>query len=175
VQGKLGIRAVEINSETTANGVLAGCLGVILSPACSTPVSGNISFQSRSRFLGVGPRVGVDGSLPIAGSWVFDYLGGAAVLFGDRSLHATQLLRATASGGFDRANSATALDNSSSGTVFNLDAQAGISYWFNRNFKLSASYRFDGYWGALRVIDNGASVNQSRFYYGPMFRATTYF
>ncbi|HEY4405162.1 MAG TPA: Lpg1974 family pore-forming outer membrane protein [Xanthobacteraceae bacterium] len=175
-QGKLGIRVAEITSDTTGNGLLAGCLRSNVSiAACSTPVAGNVSFQSRSRFLGFGPRLGIDGSHPIAGSWVFDYLGGVAVLFGQRSMQATQLLKAAATSGFFALNNASALDISSFVAVFNLDAQAGISYWFNRNFKLSASYRFDGYWGALRVIDNGGVVNQNRFYYGPMFRATAYF
>jgi len=171
-QGQVGIRVAEITSETTAIGILAGCLGGI-TPSCFTPVSGNVSFQSRSRFLGVGPRLGIDGSHPIAGSWVFDYLGGVAVLFGDRSLHATQLLSATASR--IAFNSASTLDASTLVAVFNLDVQAGISYWLTQNFKLTASYRFDGYWGALSVIENSGIVSQSRFFFGPMFRATAYF
>jgi hypothetical protein len=39
--------------------------------------------------------------------------------------------------------------------------------------KLTGSYRFDGYWGALKTIDaNGLVANQDRFFFGPMLRLT---
>ena len=70
----------------------------------------------------------------------------------------------------------TAFSNSDFGAVFNLDAQAGFSYWFTRNFKMTASFRFDGYLNALRTVNTaGAIVNENRFYYGPMLRATVTF
>jgi hypothetical protein len=144
-------------------------------PFC-TKVYGDFSFQSRSRFLGVGPRLGIDGHQPLGGSWVFDYLGGVAVLFGDRSFSATQMLSATSTGGAFSTTPATSLNQSGAAAVFNLDAQLGISYWFTPNFKMSASYRFDGYWGALKMLQaNGDLGNQDRFYYGPMVRATLFF
>jgi hypothetical protein len=98
------------------------------------------------------------------------------VLFGQRSFSATQLLNVGPSSNLIFGlNSANTLDYSTLVAVFNLDAQAGISYWVTRNFKLTASYRFDGYWGALSVLENGVNVNQSRFYFGPMLRATVHF
>jgi hypothetical protein len=70
----------------------------------------------------------------------------------------------------------TALSASSTVGVFNLDAQVGISYWLTHNFKLTASYRFDGYFNALTIIEsNGALGQQDRFYYGPMLRGTITF
>jgi len=115
-------------------------------PLCH-PVTGNFSFQSRSQFLGVGPRLGVDGSQPLGGSWAFDYLGGVAVLFGNRSLNASQTLFATSvsTATIPSQTSVTALSASGLVGILNLDAQAGISYWLTHNFKLTASFRFDGY------------------------------
>ena len=41
--------------------------------------------------------------------------------------------------------------------------------------KLTASYRFDGYWGALKTISTGGALtNTDRFYNGPMLRFTAY-
>jgi len=188
-QAKLGIRVAEIASTAnglgtqtgTANGLADVCTPVVSGPPICVvspttfPVTGNISFQSRSQLLGVGPRLGVDGSEPLGGSWTFDYLGGIAVLFGNRSLNATQTAYATtiAAGSL---NSVTALSASSTVGVFNLDAQVGISYWFTRNFKLTASYRFDGYWNALTIIEpDGTLGQQDRFCYGPMLRGTVTF
>lgn len=179
VQAKLGIRIAEINSSANGLRALVGCVdSPVVRPNCSSPVAGSLSFQSRSRFLGVGPRFGVDGSEPLGGSWAFDYLGGVAVLFGDRSLNATQTLFATTTSFAipDIFNSTTSLSTSQAVAVFNLDAQAGISYWLTRNFKLTASYRFDGYWNAMTIIEpNGNIGTQSRFFYGPMLRGTITF
>ena len=179
-QAQAGIRVAEIISTAgTAAGAFQGCLfGPPASafPFC-THATGNFSFQSRSQFLGVGPRLSVDGSQPLGGSWAFEYLGGVAVLFGDRSFNASQSLFATTGTSFVPAQSSvTALSASSLAAIFNLDAQAGISYWLTQNFKLTASFRFDGYFNALTVIEpNGALSQQDRFYYGPMLRGTVTF
>lgn len=178
-QAQLGIRVAEIISTADGAGALQGCVeGPLASafPFC-TQANGNFSFQSRSQFLGVGPRLGVDGSQPLGGSWAFDYLGGVAVLFGNRSLNASQTLYVTTATPFiPTQSSVTALSASSMVGVFNFDAQAGISYWFTRNFKLTASYRFDGYLNALTIIEtNGALGQQDRFYYGPLLRGTVTF
>lgn len=172
-QAKLGIRIAEIFSDTKANGTLFGCKSFMATTGC-TKVNGLFSFQSRSSFLGVGPRLGIDGSAPLGGSWAFDYIGGVAVLFGQRKITASQALSATDTFGTDFVvGQPTAVDKSEFAAVFNLDAEPGISYWVTPTFKVTGSFRFDGYWGALKVIEaNGAIGNQNRFYYGPMLRAT---
>ena len=83
-QVKVGVRVAELYSKVTANEFFFGSFG----PGATT-VSGNLAFSNRSRFLGVGPRLGIDGSLPFAGSWSLDYLGGVAVLFGTRKFDST--------------------------------------------------------------------------------------
>jgi len=66
-----------------------------------------------------------------------------------------------------------AASSSSNGFVFNLDALLGLSYAINANTNLMISYRFDGYWNALRGYDsNGNLTNLDRFYHGPMVRLT---
>ena len=65
---------------------------------------------------------------------------------------------------------------SDNAAVFNLDAQLGLSYWFTQSFKMTVSYRFDGYWNAMKEYDvNGNIVNDNRFYHGPMLKATVVF
>jgi Legionella pneumophila major outer membrane protein precursor len=177
IQAQLGVRVAEIVSAASGAGALHGCTGSVNSFPLCTEVNGNFSFQSRSQFLGVGPRVGIDGSQPLGGSWAFEYLGGVAVLFGNRSFNANQSLFATTpTFGGPKLNSVTALSASSLVGIFNLDAQAGISYWLTHNFKLTASYRFDGYFNAITIIEaNGGLGQQDRFYYGPMLRGTVTF
>ncbi|MGA8616548.1 MAG: Lpg1974 family pore-forming outer membrane protein [Xanthobacteraceae bacterium] len=178
MEAQLGVRVAEITSTASAAGTLQGCVETTTNtfPFC-THATGNFSFQSRSQFLGVGPRLGVDGSQPLGGNWAFEYLGGVAVLFGNRSLNASQSLFVTTATPFvPTQSSVTALSVSSTVGIFNLDAQAGISYWLTNNFKLTASYRFDGYWGALTILEpDGAPGQQDRFYYGPMLRGTVTF
>jgi hypothetical protein len=64
-------------------------------------------------------------------------------------------------------------NSSSNGFVFNADAALGLSYAISQNASLMLSYRFDGYWNALRGYDNNGNVqNLDRYYHGPMFRLT---
>jgi hypothetical protein len=50
----------------------------------------------------------------------------------------------------------------------------GLSYWFSPNTKVTASYRFDGNFKALKTF-NTAGMSIDRFYDGPMLRLTTRF
>jgi hypothetical protein len=87
-------------------------------------------------------------------------------LFGSRSLNVNTTGSASTFG-------INAFGASDDAVVFNLDAQVGLSYWVTPNVKLTGSYRFDGYWGALKTIDaNGLVANQDRFFFGPMLRLT---
>jgi hypothetical protein len=171
-QAKLGVRVADITERTTESAVLRGFEGTLASPA-ATPVNGNTSFQSRSRFLGVGPRIGIDGTQPIAGAWTFDYLAGTALLIGERSYHATNGLFAIDTVGDPAFVRNAAVNSSNTAAIFNLDAQAGFSYWFTPAYKLTASYRFDGYWGALKTVQGNGSIGTvDRLYHGPMLRFT---
>jgi hypothetical protein len=63
--------------------------------------------------------------------------------------------------------------------VFNADAQAGLSYWFSPNVKITASYRVDAYFNALKTIKtgtaNGSFTSVDQIYNGPMLRLTSSF
>ena len=175
VQAKFGVRIADIRVKINGSGAVSGSTS---SFGFGSPITDIFSFIQRSRFLGVGPRIGVDGSVPLNGGWTFDYLGGVAVLFGDRKLDSTSTLSLVIDPGPGQGTGSltTTLSNSDFGAVFNLDAQAGLSYWFTKNFKMTATYRFDGYWGVLRTVNTaGAIVNEDRFYHGPMLRATLTF
>ncbi len=82
-QAKLGVRVADIYAKVTGNGTLSG--SDTTPPRFNSPITGVFSFLSRSKFLGVGPRVGIDGVLLLSGPWSLDYGGGVAVLFGKRS------------------------------------------------------------------------------------------
>jgi hypothetical protein len=178
VQAKLGIRVADIYSKITGSGTVSG--SDTTPPAVGSPITGVFSFTSRSRFLGIGPRVGIEGAIPLSGAWSLDYLGGMAVLFGKRSYDSSSVITLTLNpgspGGGGSGTLTTATSISDTGAIFNLDGQAGVSYWFNPNFKMTASYRFDGYWNALKTVNTaGTIVNENVFYYGPMLRATMKF
>ena len=170
-QWKVGVRVADLRAKLTTNGGFAttahlcfiGCIPF-------GTVAGNFSEQQKSTFLGVGPRLGVEGETPLAGHWSVDWQGGVAVLFGKRSLNQTFSAAATAT------VASITQSSSSRAAVFNPDGQIGLSYSFNPNFKLTASYRVDAYFNALRTIDSaGNIVNADRIYHGPMLRLTTQF
>ena len=115
------------------------------------------------RYLGVGPRLGLEGSKKLQSSWVVEWQVGAAMLFGDRSLDS--------SGGVIN----PVLPNyagSGSGSVVNVDGLLGLSYWFNEASKLTLGYRADAYFkgsGSLNAVGvpppNGDHID-----HGPMVR-----
>jgi hypothetical protein len=168
-QWKLGVRVADLRSKLTGNGNFAGTELT----AGNVMVDGLVSNEQKSSFLGVGPRFGVEGDTPLGGAWSIDWLAGAAVLFGERKLESAT----TASVTIPVVKSVTINQNfSDQAAIFNVDAQAGLSYSFNPSLKITANYRFDGYFKALKTFDtNGNVVNVDRFYSGPMLRLTSKF
>jgi len=166
---KAGLRIAEIASKTSgsANFIAptmfsAGVFGKGLVGA----MPGAFSFEQQSRFVGGGPRVGVEGTVPFGGGWALDYLGGMAGLYGARSY-------GVITGGTASPFGFNGLGASDNAVIFNLDAEAGLSYWLTPSVKITAAYRFDGYWGALKTLDaSGTLANEDRFYMGPTLRVT---
>ena len=136
--------------------------------------------DARASFLGAGPRIGIEGSVPFAGNWAFDYLGDLAVLFGTQKSIATTTTRSVLSvpvpfpgGGGSGIFTA---NNQRFATMLSADIQLGISYWINQNVKVGASYRLD----ALINVQNteGAGVfvlMPDRYTHGPRFTVTGQF
>jgi len=170
----LGVRVVDLRAKLNSN-------GTFLATSSGSPVSaGAFSSQEKSTFVGAGPRFGVQGDIPLGGQWSIDWLAGAAVLFGERSV---QLTSTTTSA----TGTATLLAHASdSPAIFNVDAQAGLSYWFSPNLKFTVSYRFDEYFRALKNVTVAStnlgtggpvlvSSNIDPSFSGPMVRLTSKF
>jgi hypothetical protein len=81
-QWKFGVRVADLRAKLTAAGVISGTVG---GSATTTP----FTIVEKSNFLGAGPRLGIEGSTPLGGAWSFDWLAGAAALFGHRELKVT--------------------------------------------------------------------------------------
>jgi hypothetical protein len=128
--------------------------------------------DDRNSFLGAGPRIGIEGSVPFAGNWAFDYLGDAAVLFGtQKSLNTTTtagtitpaILLGGGSGG-----SINTFRSARFATVFNADIQVGVSYWLTQNFKVSASYRLDAFINVQNQESTAVTnLTPDRYTHGP--------
>ena len=157
-QVKVGVRVAELDATTSASGESDGSIGFA-----------SRRFTQRSEFHGVGPRVALEGNVPLGGAWSFDYGLGAAVLFGDRDLALNGSGVSPIGGPFTNSIRSPVKD----GKVYNLDAMGGLSYQFTPNFKFIAGYRFDGYWNALHTWNSDFEfVNADRFFHGPFVRAT---
>jgi major outer membrane protein len=113
------------------------------------------------RYVGVGPRLGLEGSKKLSSSWSLDWQIGAAVLFGDRG----------ASVG-DGVTSLLPNYTGSSSSVVNIDGLLGLSYWFSTASKLMLGYRADAYLKGTGNFAVPTVANQSadRIDHGPMVR-----
>jgi len=178
-QVKFGVRVADLESRLHADlQAFAKCTdgGVSCGLGNNSTAAAAVSLDERSRFLGVGPRGAIEGAVPLGGPWAVDYMGGIAVLFGEQKLKISGA-GVSSSSFFGTTGTFTfATQSTSNKAVFNADASAALSYWFTPHAKISAGFRFDGYWKALRTFDaNGNIVNVDRFYYGPFVRLTGQF
>ena len=176
LQVKFGLRAAEVAAKTVAD--TGATLTVIndLPPEVTTASASNTRTVIRS-FLGIGPRVGLEGSVPLIGAWTLDYKGDAALLFGNTKIDTDSVTSfSIASPGFILAISGIPSSSywSKSITVMNADIQAGIGYWITPNWKISASYRLDVFIDPLRASPDDALPAQSidRYYHGPKLTMT---
>jgi Legionella pneumophila major outer membrane protein precursor len=174
MQFKFGVRTAELRGVTTASNPRS-----VVIPGSGVFFSDVENVLQESKFLGAGPRLGIDGSAPIGMGWTFDYLGDVAALFG------TQRFQRTRS--FDNVillnnpmSEPSIIDATQKfGTVFNSDIQLGVSYWMSQNMKISASYRLDAYFKVLSTLDakNDPTRLQSidRYIHGPRLAVTAQF
>lgn len=73
-------------------------------------------------------------------------------------------------------NTATTVRDQRFAAVFNTDLQLGVSYWFNPNVRISASYRLDAYFNAFNAtLDPNTRDTISRYIHGPRLRVTAQF
>ncbi len=137
----------------------------------------------RRSFLGAGPLIGLEGSVPLTGGWTFDYLGNAAILFGTQKVVSNNVISGTIDppflaviGGFGGLSSSSVSTTERFATMFSADLQVGVSYWLTQNLKLGVSYRMD----ALINVQNQDSAAVTtfladRYTHGPRVRLTGQF
>jgi opacity protein-like surface antigen len=167
-QVQVGLRIAEIKGHTVGSATWPS----IGSPS---PSGQTRSYDQTDRFFGVGPRLAIVGSIPLMQSaFSIEYSAGIAGLWGKRSADQTVGI---VNFGFGPATCLSGcpitISSSDNGFVFNADAQLGIAYAFNQHVKLSANYRIDAYWDALRSFNAGATgTNLDRYFHGPTVRLT---
>lgn len=185
LQLKGGVRVSEFSTRLFDNSTLNQTVSlnapIVLIPGY--PALSNYStttanlFDSSVSFLGAGPLVGVEGSVPFAGRWSFDYAADAAFLLGRQQNTGT----GTTVTSIVPAIIPTNTDASSSTTrqfagVLSADIQAGVSYWLTQNVKLGASYRLDA---LINVFNESGKANNGytpdRYTHGPRVTLTGQF
>jgi len=184
-QVNFGFRVAELKSDITAssNLLLAGNVG-----GQGFNASVPLVQTDRRDFLGAGPRIGIEGSIPLFGALSFDYAGDAALLFGNTKYSTGQAigLAINVPTIFAVGLYGVPLNNvswSAPTTVYNFDVEGGFGYWFTPYLKLAVSYRVDAFVNALRVApDDGATDptigpgrSMDRFYHGPKATLTARF
>ena len=143
LQIKGGIRTEEIAGRFTTNNTVN--ISVVIPPP-PIPVFGNnfsistsTAADTRNNFLGAGPLIGIEGSIPFYGNWTFDYTGDAAILFGTQKSTTTTTTTATASPAILALLAGGGINTSTAerfGYVLSTDVQAGIGYWVTPNVKV---------------------------------------
>lgn len=172
MQMKFGIRVAEYRAQTHSLTSTVVNIQQLPLPGLLFVESGPLDLSTESRFLGAGPRLGIDGSIPLGAGWSFDYLGDVAILFGRQTFQ--QESNGTFSlNGVPLNTVHTIVTDQKFATVFNTDIQAGLSYWVTDNIKISGSYRLDAYFNVLRTLDakNDPTKLQpaDRYIHGPRF------
>jgi Legionella pneumophila major outer membrane protein precursor len=189
MQVKFGLRLSELvgktgmSDNTTENLTFAPALLVPgFPPLSAAALNFSTLTDQRSSFLGAGPRIGIEGSVPLAAGWAFDYLGDVAALLGNQRLANTTTTMASftpasfvvAFGPPPGGTSITTSDQRFA-TVFNADIQAGVSYWVTQNVKLSASYRLDAFFGVFNQTFTAGRQTADRYIHGPRAAVTAQF
>jgi hypothetical protein len=188
LQLKGGFRVAEFVTRNTNSDVLvttASGLNPLVVPGFP-PVTGfsttaTTLTDTRASFLGAGPLIGVEGSVPFAGKWSFDYAGDVALLFGRQQsvTNTSSLSSVTPSflaqlGGISNTVS-TSSDRLFAG-VLSADIQVGVSYWLTQNLKLGAGYRLDAFINVFNETDSSNSgFTPDRYTHGPRVTLTGQF
>jgi hypothetical protein len=176
MQVKFGLRIAEIaaRNKTESSGSLSVFDPGLVPAGGATFNSTRTVFRS---FLGGGPRLGVEGEIPLWANWTLDYKGDAAILFGNTKIAGESFHSINIAGpGFSfGANLAGPNEYWSKAIyVWNFDLQAGIGWWVTPNWKMAASYRVDAFLDALRQNPDDLLPAQSidRYYHGPKLTLT---
>jgi len=178
LQFKFGTRIAELHATATSHESQI--------QQSNAPGGFLLSFDTNTaqelKFLGAGPRFGVEGSVPMAARWTFDYLGDIAALFGTQNFYrrttTDNVVLIPNPGGLILPP--PTIDTAQKfATVFNADIQVGVSYWMSQNLKASLSYRLDAYFNAYSGLDaknDPKNLQQlNRYTHGPRLAVSAQF
>ncbi|RXT47755.1 Lpg1974 family pore-forming outer membrane protein [Bradyrhizobium betae] len=188
LQLKGGVRVAEFVTRSSNSDVqfltVSGLAPIVVPgfPAVTTASTSSSTInEARASFLGAGPLIGIEGSIPFAGKWSFDYAGDAAILFGRQqstnSSRTTSTITPSYLAGlfptFDTLNTGNARLFAG---VLSADIQVGLSYWLTQNLKLGAGYRLDA---LINVFNETGTSNAGfmpdRYTHGPRVTLTGQF
>ena len=169
-QLKAGLRVARISGTTNGAAILSSTAGYQIRE----------SYQQTSKFTGFGPRLAVEGDVPLYDRWSLDYMAGAAVLFGKRDINQTGTSAEFSAAGAPVAfayvclsGCVATLSTSSNKAIFNTDAMLGLAYAITPNAKISLNYHIDYYADAMRTVDSAGNVSDAdRLYHGASLRLT---
>jgi len=187
MQLKFGVRVAELRTKTNSHASMSITATNVGVPPTTLFVAGDVNTLQELKFLGAGPRFGVDGSVPMARGWSLEYLGDVAALFGTQNFFQRRALDNFVLNNFVFVPDLGGLLIPSPvvntaqkfATVFNADIQVGVSYWLSQNMKASLSYRVDAYFNAFAGLDaqndpkNLVQIN--RYNHGPRLALTGQF
>jgi len=173
LQIKFGLRVAEVAAitKTTTNAAFN-----VQFPIGTTVVTAttNDLFTERRTFLGAGPRIGMEGEVPLWWGWTLDYKGDAAVLFGNTKIQSDSvtsfsLVAPTVPLSISATTNGDNFHWSKQIYVWNFDLQAGIGYWITPSMKVALSYRVDVFLDPLRQLPDDTLPGRSidRYYHGP--------
>jgi hypothetical protein len=172
IQLKFGFRLAELRASTLmVNNVTQSGSGFVIGDDAIVP--------QETKFLGAGPRFGVEGAASLGRGWTLDYLGDVAVLMGTQRYQTSQTFEnVILPPGFLVPPPSFNASQKFAG-VFNTDLQVGVSYWVSPAAKISLSYRLDAYFNALLGLDimNDPTKLQrlDRFTHGPRLAVSAQF
>ena len=175
---KFGVRIAEIRGKTSGSArwdnVPVSAVSCATAPSyCGSELR---EYTQKNTFLGVGPRLQLDGSIPLGAGLALEYMGGVAGLYGRRKVDQSVTISHPSVPTFTSPATLVSggplpYNSSSNSFVFNTDALLGLSFATSTNSKIIINYRFDGYWNVLKGFDaNGNPTNLDRYYHGPMLR-----
>jgi hypothetical protein len=174
LQLKFGLRVAELRGSTASLEAVK--------QASVPPVAADIVNPQETSFLGLGPRLGVEGATQLGHRFEFDYLGDVALLLG-KQRH--QFVRSFENLVNQPSISTLAFSSQQSATVINADLQIGVSYWMTPQAKIGLSYRADAFLNALLgpdvqsdiyAVDPSLKVQKiDRYTHGPRLAVTGQF
>ena len=179
MQLKFGLRIAEFeqNRSALARTSLVETFGAPINiggvPLTGLALDSVTNTTIRNSFLGAGPRFGIEGAVPLAENWSFDYQGDVAALFGQQRIVSSSTVAVTTVpanliallGG--TLTPTTSSSDQRFATVFNADMQVGVSYWLTRQVKVSASYRLDAYFNVIATTLGTNAQTIDRYIHGP--------